>query len=116
MIEQLTGSHDNVLGFSVSGDVTKEDYDVLTPAVAAEAEKGSVRLLLDMTDFHWEKVNAWGADLHFGHEFHDVIDRMALVGDHTWEKHLAQLAQPFYAQEARFFTARDDAWAWVDGD
>ena len=33
MIEQLSESHDNVLGFRVSGDVTKEDYDVLTPAV-----------------------------------------------------------------------------------
>jgi hypothetical protein len=115
MIQELPQSHDNVLGFRVSGDVTKQDYDVLTPAVSAAAAGGTVRLLLDMTDFRWEKVGAWASDLHFGHEFHQAIERMALVGDHTWEKHLASLAQPFYAREARFFSAADEAWAWVEG-
>ncbi len=115
MIQKLPQSHDNVLGFQVSGDVTKQDYEVLTPAVSAAAEGGAVRLLLDMTDFRWEKVGAWGSDLHFGHEFRKAIERMAMVGDHNWEKHLASLSQPFYAQEARFFTSLDEAWAWVEG-
>jgi len=114
MIAELSGSHDNVLGFQVSGDITKEDYDVLTPAVATAAQNGSVRLLLDLTDFRWEKVDAWGSDLHFGHEFHDAIERMAIVGNHRWEKYLARMAQPFYAQEAQFFSTADEAWAWVN--
>ncbi|MGA7688981.1 MAG: STAS/SEC14 domain-containing protein [Jiangellales bacterium] len=116
MIEELSASHDHVLGFRVSGDITKEDYDVLTPAVATAAQNGSVRLLLDLTDFRWEKVDAWGADLHFGHEFHDAIERMAIVGDHAWEKYLARMAQPFYAREARFFSTGDEAWAWMDAN
>ncbi len=114
MIEQLPESHDNVLGFRVSGDVTKEDYDVLTPAVEGAAQGGSVRLVLDLTGFRWEKVDAWGADLHFGREFRDSIEQMAIVGNHTWEKYLARMAQPFYAREARFFSTVDDAWAWVN--
>jgi len=70
--ERSTG---DTLGFHVSGDVTKADYDVLTPAVAAAVDQhGSVNLMLDLTDFHWEKVSAWGADLRFGHEYHDKID------------------------------------------
>jgi hypothetical protein len=106
----------NVLGFNVSGEVTKADYEVLTPAVAAAIDQhGTVRLLLDLTDFHWEKVSAWGADLRFGRQYHDKIDRMAIVGDKRWEQHLASLASPWYAQDAKYFDNDTDAWAWLDG-
>jgi len=115
MIEQLPRSHDNVLGFTVSGDITKDDYAVLDPAVAAAVkDSGTVRLLLDLTDFHWEKASAWGADLHFGSEFHKAMECMAIVGDKKWEQWLAKLAQPFYAQEAKYFDSIDEAWAWLE--
>ena len=104
----------DTLGFVVSGDVTKADYDLMTPAVeAAVEEHGTVKLLLDVTDFRWEKVDAWGADLHFGHEFHEKVARMALVGNKKWEEWLAHLATPFYAKEAAYFEDQDAAWAWL---
>lgn len=102
------------LAFSVSGEVTKEDYDVLTPAVAeAIDEHGSVNLLIDLTEFRWEKVSAWGSDLEFGHRYHEKIDRLALVGDKTWERHLAHMAAPFYTKAAAYFEDADAAWAWL---
>ena len=115
-ITTASRSSGNVLGFSVSGDVTNEDYDVLTPAVAAAVEEhGTVNLLLDLTGFHWEKISAWGADLHFGHEYHHKITRLAIVGNKKWEQHLAHLASPWYAKEAKFFEGEDDAWRWACG-
>lgn len=115
MIEMLPSSHDTRLGYRVEGDVTASDYEVLTPAVRnAVEEHGSVRLLLDMTDFRWEKAEAWGADLRFGEQFHDSVERMAIVGHHTWERWLARLAEPFYAQQSRFFTTQDQAWEWIE--
>lgn len=116
MITQMKRSHDNVLGFTVEGDVDRADYaDVLVPAVRHAVEaSGSVRVLVDMTAFRWEKVDTWGADLHFGHEFHRAITKMAIVGDAAWEKWMTKLAEPFYAQEAKYFTDSDAAWDWVD--
>lgn len=115
-IARLDRSGGNTLGFKVSGDVSKADYEVLTPAVAAAADQhGTVRLLLDLTDFHWEKISAWGADLHFGHEYHDKIDRMAIVGNRKWEKHLASICSPFYAKNSKYFEDDDDAWTWLEG-
>lgn len=115
MIEQLSHSHGAVLGFRVAGDVTAADYRVLEPVVqVAVDERGSVRLLLDLTDFRWEKVEAWGADLRFGKHFRDAIERLAIVGDQRWEKWLARLAEPFYAQHATFFSDQDAAWAWLE--
>jgi hypothetical protein len=115
VIEKLPRSNENVLGFHVSGDVTREDYDTLVPAVQTIVdESGSVRLLLDLTDFHWEKVEAWAADLRFGKTYHNSIERMALVGNRQWEKWLTRLAAPFYAREAKYFADVDQAWDWLD--
>jgi hypothetical protein len=113
-IAELPQSAGGTLGFKVSGDVTKADYQVLVPTVAtAVDEHGTVDLLLDLTDFHWEKVSAWGADLKFGHEYHDKIDRLAIVGNKAWEKHLAGLASPFYARQSKYFDNDVDAWTWL---
>jgi hypothetical protein len=115
MIEALPDSHDAVLGFRVSGDVTAEDYGVLTPPVqAAVDEHGSVRLLLDLTDFRWEKAEAWGSDLRFGEQFRHAVARMAIVGDRAWERWLAHIAKPFYARDAEYFTDAEQAWTWLD--
>jgi SpoIIAA-like len=115
MIEQIARSHDNVLGFRVSGDVTRDDYDILDPAVRAAVDaSGSAHLLLDLTDFHWERAEAWGRDLRFGKELGSSLQRMAIVGNRSWEKLLARLAAPFYAQDARYFDDPEEAWAWLE--
>ncbi len=115
MIEKMERSAGDKLGFVVSGDVTKADYETLVPAVDAAIEAhGSVSLLLDLAGFHWERISAWGVDLRFGRDHHDSIARVAIVGDKQWERHLASLAAPYYAREARLFETDDDAWDWLD--
>lgn len=46
-------------------------------------------------------MTAWGSDLHFGHEYHAKIDRMALAGNRTRGKYLASLRSSFYALVTR---------------
>ena len=116
MIEKLAQSSEDVLGFKASGDISKADYETMVPAVeAALKEYETVHVLLDMTEFKWEEVEAWGADWKFGREFHQKISKMAIVGDKTWEKWLAKVAAPFYAVEAKFYHADDidSAWTWL---
>jgi len=55
-------------------------------------------------------------DLKFGHEkFRNQIEKMAIVGDKTWEKWMTHLAKPFYSRDAKFFHSADigKAWAWL---
>ena len=115
MLETMEESSGNVLGFKMIGDITKADYETLGPAVeAAVTQYGSVNLLLDLTQFHWEKATAWGSDLDFGHTYKDKIDKMAMVSHAKWVKHLARLAEPFYAREIQTFESVDDAWGWLE--
>ena len=114
MIERIDHPDDGSLGFRAVGDIVKADYDVLVPAVQAAVDAhGTVRLLLDLTAFHWERIEAWGSDLAFGREYHERIERLAIVGDKSWQRYLAKLAQGFYAKEARYFGDPAEAWAWL---
>ncbi len=114
MIAKLDQSNGNVLGFEISGDVTKADYEVLVPEVEAVVAKyGEVNLLCDLREFKWEKVSAWGADLRFGREFKHQTTKMAIIGDNSFEKFISTLAKPFYAQDVKFFTEPEAAWEWI---
>jgi hypothetical protein len=102
MIKRMAESSGNVLGYKCVGTITAADYQEMVPEVRALIEKeGKIRLLFDLSDFKWEKLEAWLADISFGLEFRHEIEKMAIVGDKTWEKWVIHLARPFYAQDAR---------------
>jgi hypothetical protein len=116
MFEKMNESSGSVIGYRVAGTITKDDYGQLVPEVEALLqEEDSICMLLDMTPFKWEKVRAWGSDWRFGRDYHKKITKLAVVGDKKWEKWLTSIADPFYAQDAKYFRSADmdAAWAWL---
>jgi len=116
MFEKLAESSGNVVGYKAIGKLAASDFKRLEPDVKALVEKeGNIRLMFDMTEFKWETIKGWIEDLKFGHEFHHQIDKMAIVGDKTWEKWATHLAKHTYARDAKFFHSADisKAWAWL---
>jgi hypothetical protein len=116
MFKEMAESSGNVVGYKAIGTISASDYKKLEPEVKALVHlEGNIRLLFDMTEFKWEKVEAWLPDLEFGHEFHHQIDKMAIVGDKTWEKWMTHLAKHTYARDAKFFHSADigKAWDWL---
>jgi hypothetical protein len=114
VLQTMEQSSDTAIGYMFVGEVGEADYQTLVPAVQAGIDKsGSINMLLDLTQFKWEKVDAWKSDLDFGQMYENKIDRMALVGDAKWERHLTKLAQPFYAEQTKYFESDDDAWDWL---
>jgi SpoIIAA-like len=116
MFEKMSESSKNILGYKAIGTISASDYEVLDSEVKALIHlEGKIRMLLDMTEFKWEKVEAWLPDLKFGHEFHHQIEKMAIVGDKSWEKWITHLAKYAYASEAKFFHSADisKAWTWL---
>jgi len=116
MMEKMVESSGNVLGYKFTGTITFDDINKMEPEVNALVQKeGNVRILLNLTGFKWEKIEALVADLKFGHKFHEKIQKLAIVGDKTWEKWITHLARPFYAKEAKYFQSADmaKAWSWL---
>lgn len=116
MLQKVSESSGNTLGFRASGKITRNDYEELTREVQVLIDQeGSINLLLDLEDFKTEAPDAWRADLKFGRKYHQKIARMAIVGDKSWQHLVAKLADPFYAQEAKFFHTSElpAAWSWL---
>jgi len=79
------------------------------------SREGTVRVLMDMSEYKSEAPGAWKDDLRFGREFHKKIEKMAIVGDKRWENWMADFCAPFYARAARFFHTDDSVavWEWL---
>ena len=116
MAIELDHSDASYLGIKLSGKLTTEDYEHFVPAVEAIVkERGSVRLLLEMHDFHgWEMAAAW-EDTKFGMRHYHDIDRLAMVGDKAWQHGMAVFCKPFTKAEIKYFDVAeaDAARAWV---
>ena len=116
MFEIMDESSGKLLGVRAQGVIKRTDYDELVPECEKLIkEKGSMSMLIDMKDFKLEAPSAWRADFHFGQEFHNKIERMAIVGDRWWEDWMTDFCRHFYAQKAKYFHSSEmaAAWAWL---
>ena len=113
MFEIMDESNGKLLGVRAKDVIKRTDYDELVPKCEKLIkEEGSMSMLIDMKGFKLEAPSAWRADFHFGHEFHNKIERMAIVGDRWWEDWMTDFCRHFYAQQAKYFHSSEMAAAW----
>jgi hypothetical protein len=115
MIEPLSSPSDKVLAFRLSGKLHDADYKTFVPAVDEAAKSGKLRMLAEFHDFHGWDAHALWDDIKFATTHCTKFDRIALVGDKTWEKWMAGVCKPFTMAKVRYFDAAAvaDAWAWL---
>ena len=105
-----------ILEVHASGKLTKDDYEHLVPEFDRLVEqKGKLRVLFDMHDFHGWSAGALWEDIKFDiHHFRD-IERLALVGERKWEQGMASFCRPFTTASIRYFdrAQADDAHKWL---
>ena len=116
MIEVLNSPAEGVLGFKLSGKLHDEDYKTFVPAVdAAAAKHGKARILAQFHDFAgWDAKAVWD-DIKFSTTHCTKIDRIALVGEKSWEKWMAKVCKPFTMAKIEYLDASrlDAAWKWL---
>ena len=97
-----------ILSVSVSGKLEREDYDVLGAEFdRMVAQHGSIRLLLELKDFHgWTAGAAW-EDAKLGFRHYSDIDRMAIIGENKWQQGMTQFVKPFTRADVKYFDAAD---------
>jgi hypothetical protein len=116
VIELLSGLPANTVGFKLSGKLTDEDYQQFVPLIdEAIAQSGKVRVLAQFHDFHGWDLHALWDDIKFSTTHCTKIERIALVGEKTWEKWMATVCKPFTRATVRYFDASqiDAARAWL---
>lgn len=116
MIEQLETTSDKALGFRLSGKLHDEDYKTFVPKIDEAAKHGKVRLLAEFHDFHGWDAHALWDDIKFATTHCTKFEKIALVGDKTWEKWMAMVCKPFTMAKVRYFDVSEleQAWAWLE--
>jgi SpoIIAA-like len=116
VIEEMPTTSDKVLAFKMSGKLHDGDYKTFVPMIdAAIARLGKVRLLALFHDFQGWDLHALWDDTKFATTHCTKIERIALVGDKTWEKWMAKVCKPFTMAKLRYFdvSEMDAALAWL---
>ena len=120
MFELLPESTDDTIGFSISGKVTAEDYELLLPKLdEAIAAHGKINLLVVMGDFEgWDGLDAAKADFRLGTHQYRQVERAAFVGKGKGQRRLIKILDPLTRHtEERFFEhdQLEEAWNWAKG-
>ena len=102
-----------------SGKLTKKDYEHFVPETERWIEQhGKIRVLFKMQEFHGWKAGALWEDIKFDLKHFRHIERLALVGDRTWERWMAAFCRPFTTAQIRYFDFQewDEAHEWIRAD
>ena len=117
MFEIMPESTETTIGFKISGEVTKEDYDSLLPRLdeAIEAH-GKINLLVVVEDFDFKGFDAAKADFKFGTHQYRQVEKAAFVSDKKWMERMVKIMDPFTRRVAEKTFDPDqleEAWTWV---
>jgi hypothetical protein len=106
----------NLLEITISGKLDRDDYKHFVPEVErAIKERGKLRLLCHMKDFHGWTAGALWEDLKFDLRHFADFERVAFVGDKKWEQGMAAFCKPFTNATIRYFDESEEGKAreWV---
>ena len=107
---------ERVLHVRASGTLTDADYQEFVPEVERLiASHGTLRLLIELTDFHGWKPGALWDDLKVYLKHGNEIERMAVVGEKKWHEWMTRLAKPLLKSEVRYFEHAEasEARRWI---
>jgi hypothetical protein len=100
----------------VTGKLTKEAYENFVPVLEREFhERGQLRLLFVMHDFHGWTAGALWEDIKFDVAHFRDVARLAIVGETRWQHGMAVFCKPFTTAKIKYFDVSelDAARAWL---
>jgi len=100
-----------------SGRLTRAAYAQLVPTLINLIEQhGSIRLLFVLKDFHGWTFSGLIASVRFYRQHRKQIDRMAIVGERSWQQWATWLRSSSMSRATQYFPAEreDEARHWLE--
>lgn len=96
------------------GILDGDDYDTLIPELDALIADGrKLSFLLILQNFHGWDAEAFWRELKWDGKNRDRLERIAIVGDRSWEKWFTTLSKWFVPGNVRYFDRTEEAAARV---
>lgn len=117
---QLEEMKEGVFSVRVSGKLTHQNYQQhLIPALEKAIQQyGQISLLVIAEDFHgWEWQAAWD-DIKTGLKHRHHFNRIAIVGEKSWQQNLCKFFGLFMYGEVQYFDLQQlsEAERWVKAE
>ncbi len=116
MSVEVNADDGKVVEVTISGKLEVKDYEAFLPEmVRLIEERGKLRMLCHLKDFHgWTLGGLW-EDIKFDVRHFADIERLALVGDKRWEAGMAAFCKPFTTAQVRYFDVAEAGRAseWI---
>jgi len=116
MLSRIETGSPNVIGFELTGTRHDAGYQqfvqLMETILTAE---GKIRLFVKYEDFPgWDLYAAW-EDFNLSLRQDCGFERIAIVGDHKWEKLMAIFCKPFTKAKVTYFDKSqvNAAWKWL---
>lgn len=114
--ETLPDSSSETVGWRVDGRLTDDEIEAMHAQLdSIIADKGSARILVDLTAMEGMEPSAVWEDIRRSVGKLDDIDRMAVVGDEAWHRWLTTASEKVTPAEAHHYAPGETAaaWAWL---
>ena len=110
---------DFFLTLKLSGKLTHEDYEKITPmldAALVEVKQPHIRALIDLTELEgWEVRAAWD-DFKLGVKHGTQFVKIAIYGNKNWQEMAAKIGSWFVSGDAKYFDNEAAALDWLNED
>ena len=116
MLQLLEESKGDVVAFRISGNIDKNDYNVMLPVLEEKIKQhGKIRVYAEVQDVEAYTLRALYEDVKFDIKHAANFSRAAIVGDRAWIDWLTVMARPFTTANVKYFdfSQRDAAWEWI---
>lgn len=116
---QFIPTHDegSTLAIRASGKLTHQDYQSFLPKLEEKIKQaGKVSLLLELDNFSGWDLKAAKDDFTFALKHMGDLERIAIVGDKSWEHWMTIMAKPFLLLgSVRYYNKEQlqEAWGWL---
>ena len=118
MMRRLERSEGKVVGYSLSGEVSDEEFTQAASELKDDiAREGSIRVLFRLRDISLTSfANAVQERFEFLRNHADDLERVAIVTDDTTTKVLGSIADLLPDVETETYSHDDEseAWAWLE--
>jgi hypothetical protein len=110
---------DFFLTLKLSGKLTHEDYEKITPMLDSaliEVKQPHIRALIDLTELEgWELKAAWD-DFKLGVKHGTQFVKIAIYGNKNWQEMAAKIGSWFVSGDAKYFDNEAAALDWLNED
>ncbi len=117
MIYLTSTDNDHIVGIRAEGTLTAADFNKFLPELEKfMAGHGRLSAYVDLENFKGIETKAVWEDFRFGLAHNTDFEKIAVVGDNTWQPLLLKLSNIFFSADMHSFSVnkKDQARQWLE--